>query len=236
MTVLSPYLLIDIDGVLNPFPGPGGSIPPGFRPHRLDPHGNTEAPVRLNPEHHHVERGDLHDRIRAAFAALEDEASRGMIRGYGVATWTGFSSGAFTVADLVRLAQEAAEGTRTAFTAIQLPVSMVNVAPIRQSLHGCGPIHDAEEAGLQSWASAPLHGGELPFLIRSKLADAVGLGASSVEAALLMAGSAPGLTGVLISTTNAAHWKQAAETLREPLPEHRLKELCELLDPDPDPE
>lgn len=51
MTVHPPYLLIDIDGVLNPFPGPGGSIPPGFQPHRLDRAGAPNVPVWLNPAH-----------------------------------------------------------------------------------------------------------------------------------------------------------------------------------------
>jgi aryl-alcohol dehydrogenase-like predicted oxidoreductase len=187
-----------------------------------------------NPEHHHEERGDLHGRIRSAFATLEEEVAQGTVRGYGIATWTGFASGAFTVSDVVRLAREAAGGTRTALSAVQFPVSMVNIAPIQQSINGHGPLHDADEAGLQTWASAPLHGGELPSLIRPALADAVRPGADSVEAALLMTASAPGLTGLLISTTNAGHWMQATETVRDPLPEHRLKELCELLDPEPE--
>src|SRR5699024_7685803 len=41
-----------------------------------------------NPEHRHEERGDLHNRIRAAFTVLEAEKAQGTIRGYGVATWT----------------------------------------------------------------------------------------------------------------------------------------------------
>lgn len=56
---------------------------------------------------------------------------------------------------------------------------------------------------------------------------------SSGEAALKMTASTPGLTGVLISTTNAFHWRQAAGAMRDPLPKHRLKELCALLSPDP---
>ena len=48
-----------------------------------------------------------------------------------------------------------------------------------------------------------------------------------------MTASTPGLTGVLISTTNAFHWRQAAGAMRDPLPKHRLKELCALLSPDP---
>lgn len=186
-----------------------------------------------NPEHRHEERGDLHNRIRAAFTVLEAEKAQGTIRGYGVATWTGFGSGAFTVPDLVRLAREAAGTRRTGLMAVQLPVSMVNIAPIGQSIDGGGPITQAEQAGLQTWASAPLHGGELLQLIRPRLADAVSPGASAAEAALKMTASTPGLTGVLISTTNAFHWRQAAGAMRDPLPKHRLKELCALLSPDP---
>ncbi|RCV56659.1 HAD domain-containing protein [Marinitenerispora sediminis] len=46
-----PALLIDIDGVLNPFPGPQGSVPPGYRPHRVSPEGHRDILVWLNPRH-----------------------------------------------------------------------------------------------------------------------------------------------------------------------------------------
>ncbi|RNL81654.1 aldo/keto reductase [Halostreptopolyspora alba] len=184
-----------------------------------------------NPEYHHEERGDLHQRIRAAFAVLEELYALGDIGGYGVSTWTGFDTGVFSLADLLRLAEEAAGSPENGFSAIQLPVSMVKIAPIRQSLEGSGPIGQASEAGLEAWASAPFHGGELLPLITPKLAEAVQPGTDRVEAALKVAASAPGLTGVLLSTTDTAHYKRAAEAIREPLPDYRLKELCDLLDP-----
>ncbi|GAA1459999.1 hypothetical protein GCM10009603_19890 [Nocardiopsis exhalans] len=108
---------------------------------------------------------------------------------------------------------------------------MVKIAPVRQGLEGSGPIAQASQAGLQGWASAPFPGGELLPLITPKLAEAVQPGADPVEAALKVAASAPGLTGVLMSTTDSRHYAQAAEAIREPVPEHRLKELCDLLDP-----
>ncbi len=187
-----------------------------------------------NPEHHYKERGDLHSRIREAFSVLEEEVSRGTIRGYGVSTWTGFESEAFTVRDLTLLAREAAGEAEPSLTAIQLPVSMVRINAVRQSLARKGPIAEGAEAGLDSWASAPLHGGELAQLIRPKLAEAVSPGASGIAAALKFVASVSGLTGMLISSTNASHWQEAAEAIRDPLPETRLKELCELLDPAPE--
>ncbi|PWV48617.1 hypothetical protein [Nocardiopsis sp. L17-MgMaSL7] len=42
-------LLFDIDGVPNPLPEPGGSLPPD-RPHRVDLNG-TDVPVWLNSDH-----------------------------------------------------------------------------------------------------------------------------------------------------------------------------------------
>lgn len=51
MAITSPYLLLDVDGVLNPFPGPGGSLPPGHRPHRVNLAGRPAVPVWLHPDH-----------------------------------------------------------------------------------------------------------------------------------------------------------------------------------------
>ncbi|TQN27769.1 aryl-alcohol dehydrogenase-like predicted oxidoreductase [Haloactinospora alba] len=184
-----------------------------------------------NPEYQYENRGNLHQRIRSAFAVLEELYASGDIGGYGVAAWTGFDTQAFTLSDLLHLAKEAAGSSETGLSAIQLPVSMVKVAPIRQSLEGSGPIALAYQAGLEVWASAPFHGGELLSLVTPKLAEAIQPGTGCTEAALKVAASAPGLTGVLVSTTNSAHVKQAADAIREPLPDHRLKDICDLLDP-----
>ncbi|WP_160050864.1 HAD domain-containing protein [Nocardiopsis sp. FR4] len=51
METRPPYLLLDVDGVLNPFPGPSGSLPPEHRPHRVTYNGNPNVPVWLHPDH-----------------------------------------------------------------------------------------------------------------------------------------------------------------------------------------
>ncbi|MFF1959357.1 aldo/keto reductase [Streptomyces sp. NPDC058220] len=48
----------------------------------------------------------LHDQLRTAFSALEEEVAEGHLTSYGVATWNGFSEDAFTVPALDRLATE----------------------------------------------------------------------------------------------------------------------------------
>ncbi|SHJ97254.1 Aldo/keto reductase family protein [Nocardiopsis flavescens] len=185
-----------------------------------------------NPDHHTGDRQGLHARIREAFTALEEARAEGLLLGYGVATWSGFRDGAFTVPDLARLAEEAAGSPNTGLTAVQLPVSMVEIDPIRQALTGTGPIPAARVAGWEVWGSAPLHGGELPARITDHLADYIATGTDPVRAALLVATSTPGLSGVLLSTANTNHWRQAAATVTgQRLPPLRLKDICDLLQP-----
>ncbi|MFI6578391.1 aldo/keto reductase [Nocardiopsis sp. NPDC050513] len=188
-----------------------------------------------NPDHHHNgDRQGLHARIREAFTALEEARTEGLLLGYGVATWSGFRDSAFTVPELACLAEEAAGGPRTGLAAVQLPVSMVQIDPIRHALAGTGPIIAARDAGWEVWGSAPLHGGELPARINDHLADYIATGTDPARAALLVAAATPGLTGVLLSTTNTNHWRQAAETVTGPrLSPLRLKDLCDLLQPVP---
>ncbi len=183
-----------------------------------------------NPDHHaHGDRARLHAHVRDAFTELERARDRGFLLGYGVATWSGFA-GAFTVADLVRLSREASGGAQSGLAAIQLPVSLVNIAPIKDALNGTGALIEAREAGLQVWASAPLHGGKLVQLVNVRLAHYISEGISPAEAALLVTTSAPGLTGMLISTSSTEHWESAAATASGPLlPETRLKDISDLL-------
>ncbi|MFF9069727.1 HAD domain-containing protein [Streptomyces sp. NPDC014891] len=46
-----PYLLLDIDGVLIPFPAADGTTPPTHVRHTVQPTGHTPVPVWLNPAH-----------------------------------------------------------------------------------------------------------------------------------------------------------------------------------------
>ncbi|MFJ4189105.1 aldo/keto reductase [Kitasatospora sp. NPDC089509] len=183
---------------------------------------------------HNPERVD-HDRVqvlfelREAFAVLEELAQSGQIGGYGVATWSGLTSGAFTVLELLGLAGEAAGSDAHHFTGLQLPVSLVMADPIDQALGGGGPLVQAQDAGVITFASAPLHGGELPGLMTPELVEFIRPGLSAPAAALLTVASCPGLDVVLVSASTPEHWDDAAKAVAVPLAPERLRSILDEL-------
>ncbi|GHC37941.1 hypothetical protein ACWD4B_09955 [Streptomyces sp. NPDC002536] len=72
-------------------------------------------------------------------------------------------------------------------------VSLIMDRPIRQSLGGWGPLVQARAAGLTTFASSPLHGGELIDLMPPELVELIRPGLSPAAACLLVAASTPSL-------------------------------------------
>ncbi|MFJ6385594.1 hypothetical protein ACIQI7_37010 [Kitasatospora sp. NPDC092039] len=167
-----------------------------------------------NPEHD-CANGEITDRLFNAFLALEEVCSQQVISAYGVVTWRGFSSGLFDVPTLIELAAKAGRPNHH-LRAIQLPVSLVHLAPVAQALDGHGPLADALAAGLEVFASAPLHGGEIPGMVPPELSELISPGKTPAEAALAVVASAPGVKRVLLSTGNPEHWRQTAEAVGQP--------------------
>lgn len=181
-----------------------------------------------NPEHVAADRASHRATFAAAFTALEKAAADGLIGGYGVAGWSGFTDGTFTVAELVAVAEQVSADPHLA--AVQLPVSLVMLQAVEQALDGLGPLAEAQTAGLDVFASAPLHGGELPAMLTGNLADFIRPGASPVEAGLAVAASAPGVRRVLVSVSSARHWMQAADAVTGPaLDEDTLRKVTDVL-------
>ncbi|MFJ9740114.1 aldo/keto reductase [Streptomyces sp. NPDC101166] len=173
--------------------------------------------------------GDPHEALRNAFTALEEEAAAGALSSYGVATWDGFDTGALNIPDLHQLAVEVA-GTEHHLRAVQLPVSLVTADALAQALDGEGPIAQAHELGWQVYASAPLFGGELPQLASHELTNLLNPDLSTAQACLLAAASCPGVTKVLLSASEPAHWAEAHAALREPaVPIPTLRKVLDVL-------
>lgn len=178
---------------------------------------------------HNPERADRpHDAITSAFTALEAEARAGRIGGYGVATWTGFDS-VFSVTDLLDVATRCG-GPDHHLAAIQLPVSLVMLKPVAQALDGAGPLAEATAANVDTFISAPLHGGELPAMVTDELAQLIDPGTTRAEAALRVTASSPGVNHVLLGSGHAQHWEAAHRVLAlPPLPDKTLHEVIDVL-------
>ncbi|WP_369185347.1 aldo/keto reductase [Streptomyces sp. Y1] len=167
-----------------------------------------------NPEHVCPD-AEITGRLYNAFLALEEACSQQIISAYGVATWQGFSSGLFDVPTLIELATKAG-GPNHHLRAIQLPVSLVHLAPVAQALDGRGPLADALTGGLEVFASAPLHGGEIPGMVTPELSELIAPGKTAAETSLAVVASAPGVRRVLLSTGNPEHWMRAAGIVGQP--------------------
>ncbi|WP_411158326.1 aldo/keto reductase [Streptomyces sp. CBMA29] len=193
--------------------------------------GRVDLVFVHNPEHrgHGLDRAALHGRLWEAFTVLEEFAHAERIGGYGVATWSGFGCGAFSVSELLALARQAAGSAEHHFTGLQMPVSLIMDDPIRRALDGGGPLVRAKDAGLITFGSAPLHGGELLDAMTPDLVNFIRPGLSAAAAALLPVGSCPGLDVVLTSASTRAHWDDAAKALAAPLTAEELRRLTDEL-------
>ena len=183
-----------------------------------------------NPEHATTNRMALGELLVEAFAELETAVRDGLISSYGVSTWSGFTNGAFTVEDLLHYAQVATGTASHHLRAVQLPVSLVQLDPIAQALDRRGPMAEASFAGLEVFTSAPLHGGGLVSMVEQELADLIRPGLTPAEAALAVIAATPGVSRILLSTSQAAHWTAARDVLAaDPLDTATLRKVVDVL-------
>ncbi|GAA2118037.1 aldo/keto reductase [Kitasatospora saccharophila] len=194
--------------------------------------GRADLVFVHNPEHHGHDRQQLQHGIREAFAVLEEFAHAGRIGRYGVATWNGFTSGAFTVAELTALAREAAGSADHHLGAVQMPVSIVMYDALARALDGGGPFVEAHDAGLTTFGSAPLHGGELMELMTPELVNLIQPGAAPSAAAFQVVGACPALDVVLTPARTLQRWEDAREALTKPIPIGRLRTVLDVLSAD----
>ncbi|MER7986946.1 aldo/keto reductase [Streptomyces noursei] len=179
-----------------------------------------------NPEHGHAESASFERRLVPAFEALEESCCRGDLHGYGVATWDAFDKGVTAVGRLVSLAR-AVGGPGHHLKALQLPLSLIKIKYLAHGLSGIGVLRDAEWAGLDVLASAPLHGGELLDIVTPAVAQELGAGLSPLEVTLGAVASTPGVRRVLLSASTAEHWTAATAATSRPLRPLRLRRIVD---------
>ncbi|MGW9041263.1 aldo/keto reductase [Streptomyces lydicus] len=179
-----------------------------------------------NPETGHHTREELEQSLLPAFEALEESCDRGLTRGYGVATWSGLHDGLMTIDRLLTLADWAG-GPRHHLRTIQLPLSLVQLSPLAEAVRGRGVLLDAADAGLEVFASAPLHGGELMSIVTPDVAEQLVPGMTPLGAILGPVASSPGVTRILLSASTPEHWADATAAVSRPLTSPQLRRIVD---------
>jgi aryl-alcohol dehydrogenase-like predicted oxidoreductase len=200
----------------------GHSISPAFIAHSLAQSRKNLGLWSIDIYHLHnpeeqllgVDRATFRDRLRAAFALLEERAASEEIAGYGCATWTGLRVPPehrqhLALADLVAIAREVG-GTTHHFRAVQLPVSLAMPEAARVPTQRLGrklvPLLEAADAlGVGVIASAPLMQGKLTTGLPAEMHEHFPGCTTDAQRALHFAASLPGVSAVLAGMRSTAH-------------------------------
>jgi aryl-alcohol dehydrogenase-like predicted oxidoreductase len=187
-----------------------------------------------NPEQQlgEVSRETFHERLRKAFAALEEEVADGRIRAYGTATWNGYrqapsSREYLDLAAIAEIAREAG-GDDHHFRVVQVPFNLGLPEAFTNTNQTLGSkqvslVDAARELGIGVVGSATLLqgrlAGRLPEFVRETLDCA-----TDAEAAIQFARSAPGITTALIGMSRKEHVEANLRVANKPLTERQTWE------------
>ncbi len=209
----------------------GHAIAPRYLAHQLE---RSRANLGLqaidiyylhNPEEQllAVDRATFRERMRAAFALLEERALSGEIAGYGCATWLGLRVPPdhrqhVTLAELIALARDVG-GTTHHFRAVQLPVSLAMPEAARLPTQPLGrklvPLLEAADAlGVGVVASAPLMQGRLAAGLPDEVHDLFPNCTTDAQRALRFASSLPGVSVVLAGMRRKEHLAENLDAWR----------------------
>jgi aryl-alcohol dehydrogenase-like predicted oxidoreductase len=170
--------------------------------------------------------------IQLAFEVLEDFCSQGLMKGYGVATWSGFEEQnappLFTLSEILKTARKVC--TNHHFRAIQLPLSLVKLDAVAAYFKKRGPLYTAIQEGIEVFGSSPLHVGQLPPFVNKALLQRIEPSLTPAQACLLFAKSIPGVNAVFTSPSSLEQLTQSLEvSSMSPLSEDTLQGLVQLL-------
>jgi aryl-alcohol dehydrogenase-like predicted oxidoreductase len=211
----------------------GHSLAPSFLAHQLAQSRTNLGLATIdvyylhNPEEQllALDRSTFLERMRAAFALLEERANAGEIVGYGCATWLGLRVAPehrqhLTLGELVGIAREVG-GTAHHFRAVQLPISLAMPEAARVATQPLGGklvslLEAADALGLGVVASAPLMQGRLAGGLPPEVHELFPGCTTDAQRALRFAASLPGVATVLAGMRSASHvhenigaWKAA---------------------------
>ena len=201
----------------------GHSLAPAFLADQID---RSRVNLRVetidlyylhNPEQQldAVPRDVFLERMRSAFAVLEERVALGHIAGYGCATWAGFrvAPGArnhLDLAELVALAEDVG-GVEHHFRAVQLPINLGMPEALRtptQRLSGGEVVPLLRAAGdlrIAVVASASLLQARLASDLPPQLRESIPGFATDAQRAIAFVRALPGVTTALVGMKRIAH-------------------------------
>ena len=203
----------------------GHSLSPTFLAHQLQ-QSLTNLGLQTidlyylhNPEEQllSLDRAAFRDRVRDAFAMLEERAGAGVLAGYGCATWLGLRvppehKQHLSLADLVTVAREVG-GTAHHFRAVQLPVNLAMPEAARLATQPLGRklvtlLEAADALGLGVVASASLMQGRLVEGLPPEMHELFPACTTDAQRALRFASSLPGVATVLAGMRHREHVRE----------------------------
>lgn len=166
---------------------------------------------------------ELQNRLRGAFAVLEEAVGRSEIGVYGCATWDELrvppeSAGHLSLERLVALAREVG-GDDHHFRVVQAPVNLAMPDAVRnptQELHGrtVTLVEAAAELGLTVVASASLMQSRLASGLPPALSDAFPYASTDAQRAIEFTRTLPGITSALVGMKQTAHVTENLDVAR----------------------
>ena len=183
-----------------------------------------------------VPRERFHQRLREAFATLEDAVKAGKIRYYGVATWNGFrvppaARDAMSLADAVEVARQAG-GEEHHFRFVQLPFNLGMPEAFAYHNQTWGKenvslLEAAARAGVMVVGSATLSQGQLTRKLPEFIEKHLATGSDGANA-IQFARSAPGLAVALVGMGRPKHVRENLKVTSLPIaPREQWSKLFE---------
>jgi aryl-alcohol dehydrogenase-like predicted oxidoreductase len=159
------------------------------------------------------------ERVRAAFAALEEAGAEGKLRLYGAATWNGFRAdpgepGYLSLPELVQVAREVG-GADHRFRVIQLPYNLAMPEAFtraNQKLDGgfFSLLDVARHLGVYVMASASVMQGQLTQKLPAELAALLPGLTTDAQRSIQFVRSTPGIGTSLVGMKTVAHVEENA--------------------------
>jgi aryl-alcohol dehydrogenase-like predicted oxidoreductase len=168
-----------------------------------------------------VSRDEFRERLRRAFATLEEAVAGGAVRMYGTATWNGYrqppsARDYLSLSEVVALAREVG-GPDHHFMAIQLPHNLgmpEALTRANQLLDGewVSTLEAASRLGLLVMGSASIMQGQMTRHLPPLVGEVLGGLATDAQRAIQFARSTPGLGVALVGMKRIAHVEENLAT------------------------